>query len=283
MKHFRPIKTFATWLLEEVRVSFPDAPSLSGGDHADEWIQANLNLHRSSYGDLRANIYSHSYSGFPSSGQSCINIFNFPDAASADAFHAEFGGERLTIDESQSARRNESLSGHFTMDDLKKMYGDPLPNIVQYHLVDMEDRLSGYFYEFKHMHQPWARNWLPSAFVYVNDRDLDTSNEILNWFHTTLFHQITEEDPHGWQRGWQSNANDVYEFDDPSVAALFKLRFGGNGVPERRSLSRNSTIVTLKDHVNIVKRANGYCWERDPSVPDYRIAIDPSKSPNEHL
>lgn len=267
MKHYRPIKTFATWLLESVRVPFtPQKDDGWGGNHADEWIQEVLGLRKAERGDLGADIYQHTYSGFPKAGTPCINNFNFPDAKSADAFHAQFGGERSVLEMKDNPRRNEAIFGNFTMDDLKHIYGDPLPNVIVYHLIDMQDRLSGYFDRFKFMHQDWSKAWIPAAFVFVQETREDYEKNAHYRFIADT--NGTEQ----WTRCFEASIKGVYEFEDAGLAALFKLRFGGASIPEKASFSRPETFELLKDHVSGIRRLGDrhYIWEKQAGIPDYR-------------
>lgn len=267
MEHFRPIKTFSTWLLESVKVPFtPVEGDNWGGRHADQWIESNLGLHKNAHGELGSDIYSHTYTGFPSAGHPCINNFSFPDAATADAFHAQFGGERSTLTMKNSPRRNEAIFGNFTIEDLKHLYGDPLPNVIAYHLIEMQDRLGGYFDRFKFMHQEWSKAWVPAAFVYVDESQKDRAENITYRF-------IAETNgTENWTRCFESSVTGVYEFEDAGLASLFKLRFGGAAVPERAHFSRPETFATLKDHVLGIQHLGdrNYIWEKPAGIPDYR-------------
>lgn len=270
MKHFRPIKTFGTWLLDTVRVPFtPVEGDNWGGHHADKWIQEELGLRKADRGDLGTDIYQHTYSGFPSTGVPCINNFNFPNSETADRFHVEFGGERSVLDMSDNPRKNEAIFGNFTIEDLKHLYGDPLPNVIAYHLIDMQDRLSGYFDDFKFMHQAWAKAWLPAAFVYVDEEQADRQTNATYRFIADT--DGTDE----WTRCFRVSAAGVYEFEDAGLAALFKLRFGGASIPEQVSFSRPETFEKLKDHVLGIRRLGDrrYIWEKPAGIPDYRIPL----------
>lgn len=277
MKHFRPIKTFPTWLLDSVTVEFTpvEEGDWSGGKVARKWIEENLNLTKLDHLGLNrmdSAIYSHNATGFPSPNQPCKNNFYFPDAESANLFHAEFGGERLVLDPANGPRRNEPITDNFTLDDLVYLYGDPLPNLIQFHLVDMEDRLGGYFDRFKYMHQSWSKrsHWLPSAFVFVKRTEANRADSALKWLYETLYRP---EDPENtWQQSWTSSIHGIYEFDDPEVAMMFKLAFGGGEIPSRISYRRDRVYEKLAGPVSGMKPPVGTfgTWERQASIPDYR-------------
>lgn len=267
MKHFRPIKTFGTWLLESVKVPFtPVEGDNWGGSHADKWIQEELRLRKADRGDLGTDIYQHTYTGFPSAGMPCMNNFNFPSSETADRFHAEFGGERSVLDMADNPRKNEAIFGNFTIEDLKHLYGDPLPNVIAYHLIDMQDRLSGYFDRFKFMHQEWAKSWIPAAFVYAPASRQDYEKNS----HLRFIAAANGTD--NWTSCYESSITDIYEFEDARLAALFKLRFGGASVPEQAHFSRPETFEKLKDHVLGIRRLGdrNYIWEKPVGIPDYR-------------
>jgi hypothetical protein len=273
MKHFRPIKTFATWLLDTVEVYITPKKETLRDNPADKWIRENLNLTKlsGSQKQLDLDIYLHSYSGFPIEGNPCKNNFYFPDAESANLFYAQFGGERKLLDVKDNPRKNEPIAGNFTLDDLVYLYGNPLPNVIQYHLVDMEDRLSGYFNRYNFMHQHWAHraHWIPSAFVYVDERaeGVDTPNQ---WLYQNLH---KDSDPkHTWQHGWESSVKGIYEFDDPSLAAMFKLALGGAPIPSRLGIGIESVFDKLSGPVSGISRREGRfgIWEKQANIPDYR-------------
>lgn len=266
MKHFRPIKTFATWLLDEVTIPM----TRDEGKRAEDWIESELKLRRAGRGDLNADIYSHS--GVAFSGDCPKNFFNFPTAEYAQRFQAKFGGGYSVRLMKENPRKNEEIFGNFTLDDLVYLYGDPLPNVIQFHLVDLEDRLSGFFDRYKYMHQHWAQrsHWLPSAFVYVQ-RDNEKARDILRWLHETL--QRPGDPENHWQQSWESSIHGIYEFDDPSVAAMFKLAFGGGEMPSKLSFRRDSVYEKLKGPVSGISAPKDSfgTWERQASIPDYRI------------
>lgn len=268
MKPLRPIKTFATWLLEVVYVRM--SISEMEAKKPDEWIRQNLGLEKSR-DSTYPNVYSVTYDGFPTRNAATHCSYYFPTAEHADKFKRQFGGVRDTKPKRESIRTNMAIAGNFTLADLKHLYGDPLPNVVQLHLVDLQDRLSGYFDEFKYMHQDWSpQTWWPSAFVYVNKQAADEEREILIWLHETL--QGNHPDKNHWQRGWTSSASGIYTFDDPGVASLFKLRFGGDPLPEFYHCTRIDTFRALADHTNLVNDKGRIYWNRDPNIPDYTIA-----------
>lgn len=276
MKHYRPIKTFATWLLERVSIQLPfeGGRDWGGKDH-EHWIEEHLELDRCVTGDLRANIYSHSGSGFPVAGRPHLHYFNFPTAEQADLFQATWGGVRSTETMKETARRNESIWGNFTADDMLHLYGDPLPNIVQYHLSYMQDH-GGYFNRFSHMHQQWAHlDWVPGAFLHRDRQCQDDEIEVICWFADTLQHQVTPDDEHGWQRRWHQYASNVYEFDDPYVAKMFMLRFGCDPIPEKYRFRGDEIARKLVPHVSGIRHATGkgYIWERTASIPDYQSPL----------
>lgn len=280
MKHFRPIKTFATWLLESVTVELVPGgkDDWSGSKAARQWIEENLNLtklDRFGFNRLESAIYSNDASGFPKEGTPCRNNFYFPDAESANLFHAKFGGQRQTLPVEQGPRRNEPICDNFTLDDLVYLYGDPLPNVIQFHLVDMDDRLGGYFDRFQYMHQPWSRrsHWLPSAFVYVSHAQR-VDDAPLKWLYQTLFRP---EDPENfWQHGWQSSIHGIYEFDDPKVAAMFKLAFGGGAIPSKLTYRSYETYDRLAGPVSgIQPLVDSFgTWARQANIPDYRNPLE---------
>lgn len=265
MKHFRPIITFATWLLECVKVPMTEDQSLC----ADDYIQAEFKLNKATHGDLRWDIYLHWRTW--SLTDVVDNSFYFPSAEMADRFHAKFGGERSTKSMENNPRTGEGISGNFTLDDLVYLYGDPLPNLIQFHLVDMQDRLSGYFDRFKFMHQHWQHgsHWIPSAFVYV-DRTIEQSEAPTQWLFNML--DKPEVHKHAWQWGWEASIHGVYEFDDPSIAAMFKLAFGGGPIPSKLGTQRHDTYLKLVGPVSGIQppKDRWGTWERQANIPDYR-------------
>lgn len=280
MKHFRPIKTFSTWLLHQVKVEVAAVDEKTFGKFYEgccRWIESNLNLSKADHGDLRHAIYNATSSTFFSNAGIQCYTFEFPEAEYANSFAARFGGSYLEIDKKDSHRRNETISGNFTIDDLVYLYGNPLPNLIQFHLVDMSVRLGGYFDDFKHMHQDWCNrsDWIPSAFVFADERDADRVVEILGWFNTHL--QKPDSEKGAWQKGWASSASGVYEFDDPHLAMMFKLRWGGNGFRRSYYIPEYKSVTDLLPYVSGIKKVgNVMVWESDPNVPDYRAVRDMS-------
>jgi len=270
MKHFRPIKTFGTWLLESVEIKVPYTRANDDCDEYKTWIEQTLGLFKHTHGNLSPDLYMLTGMGLPVRDADNTYQFHFPTAEHADAFQARFGGVRKTRHRLDSLRVNEGIRGNFTLDDLVYLYGSPLPNIIQYHLVDMADRLTGYFHEYKFMHQTWGdRQWLPSAFVYINEKEYD-DRDILGWLHSQLHADDTI--PSDWQKGWHGNGNGIYEFDDPAIAVLFKLRFGGASIPSKLPISRLDAVKGLLPHVSGIKTVGGRngIWEKQANIPDYR-------------
>lgn len=247
MKHFRPIKTFATWLLEKVRIEKGDYRGFHDVNHINHWINDTFHLTKRINGDLNFEIYDHHEIKF--NGIQDVHHFYFPMVDHAHALISKFGGKHTTVPFSESIRRHEPISDQFTIDDLKFMYGDPLPNVIQYHLADMKSRLSGYFNVFTHMHHSWSRNWLPSAFIYRRDEEND-GDEILEWFK-----EIFGDNQGRIRQGWTVSARGVYEFDDPAIAILFKLRFGETRIPQSVFLTDQDYMV-LKDQLSGFKKEN---------------------------
>jgi hypothetical protein len=233
---------------------------------ADDFVEMEFGLTRDGRSSrLDANIFYH----WQTMGRQHLHHFYFPEPEIADRFHEKFGGERFTLPMEKSPRKNDAIFDNFTLDDLVYLYGDPLPNLIQYHLVDMEDRLSGYFDRYKFMHQSWAKraHWLPSAFVYVGHEN-DRSDGPLKW----LYEMLGGADGKDWQSSWESSAMGVYEFDDPQLAAAFKLTFG-SPVPEMTGIQRNEVYDRLTGPVTGMTRVDDRFgrWYRQTNLPDYTI------------
>lgn len=274
MKHYRPIARFGTWLLDQVHLPLlvpeDNEERLAFGKAQDAWIEEVLGLQRARHGDTRASIYQHHFGGFPTPGSMQVHYFNFPTAVMADLFQKKWGGSKITISKKESSRRNENIEDNFTIDDLKYLFGDPLPNVITYHLLYSTDH-SGYFYNYGFMHQDWAQQWIPSAFIYRPEHYRDETREMLIWFAGVLEHQVTDEDEHGWQRGWKHYGSDVWEFDDLRLAVMFKLRFGEDALPSSYRLRRDSEKLVSQLSGISRQEGKGYIWERQANIPDYRI------------
>lgn len=272
MKHFRPINTFATWLLEKVDLHQTKNELRDG--KVNGWIHDVLGLWpRNEFNALSPDIYLHTWSW---GGDSKPDSFYFPTAHQAKLFADFWHGQHITMPMEQGIRRNEPIMDHFTMEELKLLYGDPLPNVIQYLLIDHANRLGGYLDSFKYMHHEWSRDWLPSAFVHIGSRSEEENHEIHRWFFETL----NGNNGGAWQKGWAVSVSDIYEFDDPMLAMTFKLRFGSQPIPVRKTFSRVSVMETLSSHIPGLAwdgvRGNFGSWTKQPNIPDYRKPQIPS-------
>lgn len=204
MQPTRPIKTFDKWYRHRVT---PDI------EYEDRHLVINLlnKLGLSSPEDYRITSPFRSLTG-PGA------TFYFDDINHANQVIKEFRSVYELLPPGQGIRRDEGLAGNFTMDDLKNIFGDPLPDKVQYLLADLMHRGIDYFHDFRFMHQDWGRKWWPVAFVLEPDGDYEMMRQIHAW----LYQNVKEYNTH---------ACGMVEFSHLQDAVLFKLTFGEAPLP----------------------------------------------------
>ena len=203
MQPTRPIKTFDKWFRHQVTLEYEDEDRHFIFEFLDEKGLVKDN-------DYRATC---TMSGTP-------YVFLYFE----DIYHANFtlkklGGFYELHPKGEGVRKNEPLAGNFTMDDLKGLFGDPLPDKIEFLLHDLKHRGIDYFYDFLYMHQAWGRKWWPEAFIFAPTHTREDDHEQHCW----LYQNVKE---------YKRHSCGIVEFGYINEAIMFKLAFGESPIPK---------------------------------------------------
>lgn len=204
MKPTRPLDTFDKWYRHEVWLTMD----------RKGWRKVDWFLDRQHW--VRNEDYLMSYT----SNERPILILHFDSIYHASIVAKRFTGYYKLHPRGEGPMRNKPIFTHFTMDDLKAIFGDPLPVKVQYLLEDLRRRNVSYFTAFQFMHHEWCdRDWWPEAFVYIRRSTPVAHAEQLIWCQDN---DITE---------FETHACGMWEFGQANQAMLFKLAWGEDRLP----------------------------------------------------